>query len=266
MTDLYSDYARYNLFDPHRTLGGVNVFDFDTLVRAFAQVRPQIVVNCIGVIKQLPAAQDPLISLTVNALFPHRLAHLCQAAGIRLIHFSTDCVFSGRKGMYTEEDVSEAEDLYGRTKFLGEVSEPGCLTLRTSIIGRELRSANGLVEWFLSRRGGRVHGYRQVIFSGLTSLALAQITAALLEQQPDLSGVYHISVEPINKHELLCRLRDALPVPIEIEPCAEPQFDRSLDSRRFWTTTGFIPPSWTEMIQQIATYPTPYDQWRNTAP
>lgn len=280
----YRDYAHYNLFDPQRTLGGVNVFEFDTIVRALAQVRPQVVINCIGIIKQLPAAQDPIISLTVNALFPHRLANLCQATGIRLIHFSTDCVFSGRKGRYTEADVSDAEDLYGRTKFLGEVggsdvgvnlgqaltsrvsdvaNEPGCLTLRTSIIGRELHTTNGLVEWFLSQRSGSVRGYTEAIFSGFTSLALAQIVADVLEQQPLLRGVYHVSAEPINKYNLLCRLRDTFDLPLEIVPNSQVQIDRSLDSRRFQNATGFILPSWGEMIQQLAADPTPYAQWRN---
>lgn len=280
----YRDDAPYSLFDPQRTLGGVNVFEFDTVVRAVAQVRPQAVLNCIGIIKQVPAARDPIISLTVNSLFPHRLANLCRVGGIRLIHFSTDCVFSGRKGMYTEEDISDAEDLYGRTKFLGEVggsgsavnsgqaltsplrgvsNGPSCLTLRTSIIGRELRTTNGLVEWFLSRRGGHIRGYTGAIYSGFTSLALAQIVADALEQQPLLSGVYHVSAEPINKYDLLCRLRDALDLSIEIVPDSEVQIDRSLDSRRFWSATGFVPPSWAEMIEQLASDPTPYEQWRH---
>lgn len=258
----FRDYASYNLFNPQRMVTAVDAFDFDTVVRALVQAQPDVVINCIGIIKQLPTAKDPIISLTVNSLFPHRLANLCQAAGARLIQVSTDCVFSGHKGMYTEADVSDAEDLYGRTKFLGEVDGPDCLTLRTSIIGREMHTTSGLVEWFLSNRGGQVRGYTQAIYSGFTTLALTRIIADVLEQQPHLHGVFQVSSEPINKYDLLCQLRDAFDLPIEIEPYSAVQIDRSLDSHHFRTTTGFAPPSWPDMIQEMAADPTPYEQWR----
>jgi len=159
----YQAYAKYNLFDlfdPQRLVGGVDAFDFDTVVQALAMVRPNVVINCIGTIKQLPTANDHIMSLTINSIFSHRLANLCQAAGARLIHFSTDCDFSGRKWMCTEDDITDAKNLYGRCKFLGEVSWPGWLTLRTSIIARELQTASGLVEWFLSNREGHIHHHK----------------------------------------------------------------------------------------------------------
>lgn len=258
----YRGYARYGLFDPNRTLCECNVFDFDSVVRVLVTVRPDVVINCIGIIKQLPTAKDPSVSLTVNSLFPHRLANLCQAAGARLLHISTDCVFSGRKGMYTENDVSDAEDLYGRTKFLGEVDAPGCLTLRTSIIGRELQTTNGLVEWFLSNRGRSVRGYTQAIYSGFTTLALAQIIANMIERYPQVSGIYHVSSDPINKYDLLVLIRDAFGVPIEIEPYPDVKIDRSLNSKRFWSMVDFTPPTWSMMIQAMADDSTPYEQWR----
>ena len=258
----YRAYAGYALFDPHRLLGGVNASNFDTIVQTLARVQPDVVINCIGIVKQAPAAKDPLVSLTVNSLFPHRLATLCQAADARLIHISTDCVFSGKKGMYTEDDVSDAEDLYGRTKYLGEVSGKGCLTLRTSIIGRELQTSNGLVEWFLSNHGGKVRGYTNAIYSGFTTLVISDIIAGVIEHYPKLSGVYHVSSEPINKYDLLCLLRDAFRVQVEIEPYQEVCIDRSLDSSRFRVATDFTPPAWEDMIQAMAEDPTPYDKWR----
>ena len=258
----YRAYAKYNLFDPQRLLGGIDVVDFDTVVRALATVQPDVVINCTGIIKQLTAAKDPIVSLTINSLFPHRLTLLCQASGARLIHISTDCVFSGCKGMYTEDEISDAEDLYGRTKFLGEVDGPSCLTLRTSIIGRELQTTNGLVEWFLTNRGGRVHGYNRAIYSGFTTLAMSEIIANVIEHHPELSGVYHVSSEPINKYDLLCLLRDAYGLQIEIEPYPEVQIDRSLDSSRFRAATNFTPPSWSDMIKAMAEDSTPYDEWR----
>ena len=213
----YNEYARYELFELKHMLGGVEALNFDTIVQAFAVVHPDVVINCIGIIKQLPMAQDPIAGLTVNALFPHRLVNLCQVGGIRLIHISSDCVFSGRKGSYTEADVPDAEDLYGRAKLLGEVGGAQSLTVRTSIIGRELQTTSGLVEWFLSQRGGKVRGYTHAIYSGFTTLALALVIADVIERHSDLVGLYQISSKPITKYDLLCLLRDAFAVPVEIE-------------------------------------------------
>jgi dTDP-4-dehydrorhamnose reductase len=255
-------YADLDLFDASRTIEGVDASDFDAVTRSVAVVRPDAAINCIGIIKQLPTAKDPIVSLVVNSLFPHRLANLCRAAGCCLIHISTDCVFSGRKGMYTEKDVPDAEDLYGRTKFLGEVGAPGCLTLRTSIIGRELRTRSGLIEWFLSNRGGQVRGYSKAIYSGFTTLAMADILSDLLQNHPDLEGVYQVSSQPIDKYRLLDLVREAYTANIRIEPDAGVAIDRSLDSRRFREATGFVPRGWETMIRAMADDPTPYDTWR----
>lgn len=255
---------RYGLLAPDRLLAGVDADNFDSIVRALGVVRPDVVINCIGIIKQLPTAKDPIVSLEINSLFPHRLANLCQAAGARLFHISTDCVFSGRKGMYTEDDSSDAEDLYGRTKFLGEVAGPGSLTLRTSIIGRELQTTSGLVEWFLSNGGGRVRGYSRAIYSGFTTQALARIIADLIEHFPQLTGLYQVSSEPINKYDLLGLLRTSFDLPVEIEAYADFQLDRSLDSSRFRAATGFVPPMWPLMIEELASDRAHYAQWRHS--
>ena len=255
-------FAHTGLFPPGCVLSGVDAFNFSSVIQALATVRPDVVINCIGVIKQIPAAKDPITTLTVNSLFPHRLAALCQAAGARLIHVSTDCVFSGRGGTYTEDDLPDAQDLYGRSKLLGEVNDAGCLTMRTSIIGRELSSSNGLVEWFLSNRGGHVRGYTNAIYTGFPTLTLAQVIADVLERHPDLSGLYHVSSEPISKHDLLCLLRDAYQLSVDIEPCPDVRIDRSLDSGRFRAVTGFVPLPWPDMVQAMAADPTPYEEWR----
>jgi dTDP-4-dehydrorhamnose reductase len=259
----YEQYAHYGFFNSERMIGGVDALNFDTVIRAFAIAQPDVVVNAIGIIKQLPMAKDPITSLTINSLFPHRLADLCRATGARLIHMSTDCVFSGQKGMYTEDDVADATDLYGRSKLLGEVSEAHCLTIRTSIIGRELNSRNGLVEWFLGCRGQKVKGYVNAIFSGFPTLTFAHILADIITKHKDLSGIYHVSSEPINKYELLCLLKDVYQVDVEIEPFADFHCDRSLDSSRFRAATGFAPPSWPEMVQAMALDQTPYNEWRS---
>ena len=134
---------------------GIDVTDTDALLAVLGRVRPELVLNCVGVIKQLGAARDPLVALPLNALLPHRLARCCGLIGARLVHISTDCVFSGKTGGYTETSFPDADDLYGRSKLLGEVDYPNAVTLRTSIIGHELGSRNGLLEWFLGQSGPR---------------------------------------------------------------------------------------------------------------
>jgi dTDP-4-dehydrorhamnose reductase len=251
-------------FPAETILEHVDVNDNDALLRAFAAARPDVVVNCVGVVKQLAAGHDPLISISLNSLLPHRLAEICGTTGARLIHISTDCVFSGRKGMYTESDVSDAEDLYGRTKILGEVSGPKCVTLRTSMIGRELTARNGLLEWFLSRRGATVNGYARAIFSGLTTEVLSRLILDVIEWHSEMSGVYHVSSDPISKYDLLRLLDEAYQTKTEIRRDESVMIDRSLDSTRFRAEASFAPPSWRDMVAAMAADPTPYDHWRET--
>lgn len=261
--DTERQWMRYPIYqDCHHTLGGVDAINFETVVRAFAHVMPDVAINCIGIVKQLPAASDPLVAVSVNSLFPHRLAALCAATGVRMIHLSTDCVFSGRQGNYTEEDIPDPEDFYGRSKLLGEVNQAGCLTIRTSIIGRDLAKQIGLLEWFLSQIGGRVRGYVNVIYTGLTTQSLAGIVGDLIDQHPQLYGLYHISSEPISKYDLLVKIRDAMGLDIKIDPYEDKYCDRSLNSARFRQATGYRIPTWDEMIFELVQDPTPYDTWR----
>lgn len=253
-----SFYARYRLFDRSRLLGGVSAEDFDSIVRAVARVRPDVVVNCIGLVKQIAAANEPVSGIAINALFPHRLAQLCGATGSRLIHLSTDCVFSGRGGNYREDDPSDAEDLYGRTKFLGEVAGEGCLTVRTSIIGRELEGAHGLIEWFLGQEGQPVRGYKRAIFSGLSTNELAEILARIIADHPALAGVWHVAAEPISKFDLLCLVKETYGLTVTIEPDETVVIDRSLNADRFRAATGLVPASWPVIISRMYQDPTPY--------
>lgn len=243
-------------------LSNVNALDFDSVVRAMAQVKPGVVINCIGIIKQLKEASDPIISLTLNSLFPHRLADLCAVAGSRLFHMSTDCVFSGRKGDYSEDDTSDAEDLYGRTKLLGEVNRPGCLTIRTSIFGRDFFKQSAFLEWFLSNRGGKVKGYKNAIYAGFPTQVLARIMGDIILDYPNLAGLYQIASQPISKYELLVKLREAMGLDIEIESCEDHPCDRSLSAARFVTATGYQIPGWDQMLTELAADPMRYDEWR----
>lgn len=248
-----SEAARRYLPETERQslLTGVEADSQDSLVRAFAEAKPDVVINCIGVIKQLQAASDPLHTLPINALLPHRLAALCRLAGARLIHVSTDCVFSGAKGGYTEADTPDATDLYGLSKLLGEVDGPHAITLRTSLIGPELGGGgNGLVGWFLNQ-SGRVKGFRKAVFSGFPTVVLAKIMRDAVVPDRSLSGVFHLSAEPINKYDLLALVRDAWGKTIEIEPDDNLVIDRSLNSDRFRRATGFAPAPWPDLVREM---------------
>ena len=238
---------------PGRVLGEVHAERPETLQRALEAVHPDVVLNSVGIVKQRDEAKMAIPSILVNALLPHRLAELCGAIGARLFHVSTDCVFSGRRGGYTEDDLPDPVDVYGRSKLLGELDRPGCLTLRTSIVGWELRGKFGLVEWFAAQRHRRIRGYRRAIYTGFSTSVLAGLIAMLIEQHPGLSGLYQAASRPINKYDLLTGLRDALGWnDIEIEPDDAFVCDRSLIGRRFEEATGWTPPGWDEMIRALA--------------
>ena len=220
------------------------------LLTAFALAKPDVVVNCIGIIKQLPNANDHLESLAINATLPHRLAKYCDATGARLVHFSTDCVFSGKQGNYREEDFPDAYDLYGRSKFLGEVSYENSVTLRTSIIGHELDRSKSLVDWFLSQ-SGEVKGFTKAIFSGLPTIEVARVVKEYVIPNPNLSGLFHLSVDPINKYDLLNLVASTYGKTVQITADDKLVIDRSLNSDRFRTVTGFMPKPWPELIDDM---------------
>jgi dTDP-4-dehydrorhamnose reductase len=257
-----SDLSEHPVFSEMKIIGNIRANDLRSVQNAIDITEPDVVINCIGIVKQLPAAQDPLQSISINALFPHQLAKLCQQKNVRMIHISTDCVFSGHKGNYTETDPSDAEDLYGKTKYLGEVNYPGCLTLRTSIIGRELKTTHGLIEWFLSQEGKTVSGYKKAIFSGLTTIALSKIIAEIIVNQPRLSGIRQVASEPISKYDLLNLVNKIYGLKIRIDPDETIINNRSLNPEKFKKETNIKIPSWEYMIEEMYRDPTPYATFR----
>jgi len=247
-----SDYVHLDMYDANNAYAGLDVLFQDRLLEVMADYRPDVVINGVGLVKQRREAEVRLPSLEVNALFPHRLAVICQSAGSRLIHMSTDCVFSGRKGGYVEADVSDATDIYGRTKFLGEVNHAHCLTIRTSIIGLELARKSSLIEWFLAQTGD-IHGYRRAVYSGLTSLEMARVIDHILCNCPTLSGVWHVASSPITKYDILSILIKLLDInDVNLVPYDDFVANRSLKAERFQHETGYTPPSWGTMLEELA--------------
>ena len=247
-----ADFAAHNLFDEAKAIQFDDITDDTALERALGQAKPEAVINCVGIIKQRDEASDEALTLRVNAEFPHRLAKRCGEAGARLIHFSTDCVFTGTSGNYTESDPSDAADLYGQSKHQGEVADAHSVTLRTSVIGHELGSNLALLDWFLSQRGQAISGFTKAIYSGFTTLEMARIVDRILTQHPALSGVWHVASEPISKFALLKLCREKLGWEGVIEPNDEFVCDRSLNADRFNQATGYTPPSWEAMISELA--------------
>jgi dTDP-4-dehydrorhamnose reductase len=243
-----SSHAPRELQESGRILHGVHAEDNDSLTYAFSESAPDIVINCVGVIKQLQESNEPLVVLPINSILPHRLSRLCRVGKARLIHISTDCVFTGDKGNYGEDDHADADDLYGQTKHLGEVHDSHAITLRTSIIGHGLRAGPGLVDWFLSS-SGTVGGYSRAIFSGLPTVELARVIRHFVIPRPHLNGLYHVSADPISKYELLKLVAQVYNHAVDIEENPKVVIDRSLNSERFRTATGYAPPSWPELVR-----------------
>lgn len=249
----FAAYKSFGLFDANNAYAGIDVRRNDDLIGILADFRPQAVVNCVGIVKQRHSAKEAIPSIEINALFPHRLALMCEAINARMIHISTDCVFSGRKGNYTEHDHSDAEDLYGKSKYLGEVRDKHCVTLRSSIIGLQLSYKAGLIEWFLAQKG-KINGFKRAIYSGVTTIEMSRVIERVLVDYTNLHGVWHVSSNTaINKFELLATFSEILErKDIQITPEENFICDRSLLSEPFKKETGYQPPSWQAMLHELA--------------
>lgn len=258
------EYRRFGIFDDRRVIENVDVADAARLVSAMEATTPDVVVNCVAVTKRREAPVGPAASIMLNAWLPHRLAEWTQTHGARLITVSTDCVFDGQKGGYSEEDTPNARDVYGRTKALGEVDYGNALTLRTSFIGRELDNDTELLEWFLAQTGKTVSGYRGALYTGISSLYCADLIGDIIEKFPRLCGLYQVTSETINKYDLLCLAREAFGIDVKIEPDDSVTMRRNLDGAKFRRATGFATPSWRTMMTDLAADQTPYLKWKRS--
>ena len=246
----YKFLKHFSALHAQNVITDVNVEDHNSLLKLFARTKPDLVINCVGIVKQLASSNDPLQSIPINSLLPHQLALLCQSANARFIHISTDCVFSGNRGNYRESDLADAYDLYGRSKLMGEVDYENAITLRTSIIGHELSGNRSLIDWFLSQNG-KIKGYSKAIYSGVPTVELSQIILNYVIPNIKLKGLYHVAADPINKFQLLSLVKDIYNKDIEIIQSDELIIDRSLNRERFSEATGYIPSSWPELIKKM---------------
>jgi dTDP-4-dehydrorhamnose reductase len=225
-----------------------NAEDPAVLARLFDAVAPDVVINCIAVGRPAPA--DPMRSIQVYSVLPQRLSHLCRRSGARLVQISSDGVFSGSRGSYSEDDVPDADDVYGVSKLLGEIAEPHAVTLRTSIIGHELQSGSGLLEWFLAQRE-QCRCYTRAIFSGFPTIVLADVVRDVVLPRPELSGIYHLATKPISKFDLLQLVAKRYGKAIELIADDRDSPDRSLVADRFTRATGYVAPDWPELVDAM---------------
>ncbi len=258
-----ADYVRYGLYDDPRVIDKTDVTDFDAVRSVLQRIKPQTILNCIGVTKRRERVNNPEPSILLNALLPHRLAAWGADYGARVINFGTDCVFNGKRGGYTELDLTDAEDLYGRTKALGEIGGRHALTLRSSFIGRELAGGTELLEWLLAQSHKTIKGYRGVLYSGVSTIHLATVVGDIIEKFQKLVGLYQVAANVISKHDLLLLARDAFALDIKIEPDDSIVIKRNLNGEKFRLATAYSPPTWQAMMAELAADPTPYSEWRN---
>lgn len=240
--------------------GGVDAQDIEQALKVVRELKPDVIVNCIGAIKQRASAEDPVVSITLNSLLPHRLAAEAENWGGRLIHFSTDCVFSGNRGDYTEADPSDAEDLYGKSKHLGELIRGNALVLRTSIIGRELEHHASLLDWFLLGRHQKVRGFTRAWWSGVTTNHLSTLVGEIIGQSGYLKGLYQVSSGKISKYDLLGLLKQAYGLSVEIEPDDSFFCDRSMKGDLLREAIGYQSAGWNVMLKELLDDITSYPQ------
>lgn len=261
--DSADSYIRFGIIRHTNTLENVQATNISDIENVLNKIKPQVVVNAIGIVKQRKESMDTIQSIKINSLFPHQLAKVCENIEARLIHISTDCVFSGTRGNYSEKDIPDPIDIYGKSKLLGEVDKLGALTIRTSIIGWEIDHKNGLIEWFATQRGKNIQGFRNAVYTGLTTSSLTNLIKYIIDNLPNLNGIYHVSSEPISKYDLLLKLRNVLGwKDISILPEDTFHCDRSLVSKRFKNETGWQAPSWENMIASLASEWETYKKWR----
>ncbi len=231
-------------------LSRADASDYQNWNNIFKKIQPDIVINCLGITKHVKGGNDPLVAIPINAYFPHYLNGLCQEYGARLIHISSDCVFSGNRGGYLEDDIPDAEDFYGKSKALGEILGGPAITLRTSTIGHELHTSFGLLDWFLGQKSS-CQGYKNAFFSGIPTIELARIIEEYVIPSPKLQGLYHVGASKISKFDLLTQIAREYGKKIEIIPNTTFRIDRSLNSDRFYEATGYKPPSWMQLIKKM---------------
>lgn len=216
-----------------------------------SEIKPSVVINCIGITKHSPNYSNLSDLAFLNSLLPHILSDFSRSKNFRFIHISSDCVFDGQRGNYSESDCPDSKDLYGKSKFLGELNDiNGSVTIRTSTIGHEKRSKYGLLEWFLSQNVS-CKGFSKAFFSGLTTLELADLLYKYFIFDDSVCGLYNLAGPKINKFDLLEIIARVYKKDIEIEKDDTFCIDRTLNASKFNNKFGYSYKNWDSMIKEM---------------
>ena len=242
-----------------RWIGGVDAKDIKTVNNCFAEHQFDVVINCIGVVKQRVHRTTDDEMIEINARFPHKVLDICAALGTRLIHISTDCVFSGIKGDYVETDTPDPVDIYGSSKLAGEIVDAHNLTIRTSHVGRELTNFTSLFEWILKNRGKQVVGYSNAIYSGLTTYSLAVVINSMLATGVNIGGLVHVASKSLSKFQLITELNSRLGLGIDIKMDESVVINRSLRASDQLKQFKIEIPSWDQMLDNFCKDQATYD-------
>ena len=223
----------------------------DDILEILDKINPEIIVNCAGITIRRGINDNYDNTILLNSNLPHIIDDWTERNQSKLIHFSSDCVFSGKKGNYLDESIPDATDLYGLSKSRGEVKSKNTLTIRCSIIGREIFNHTELFEWIYSMRGKQIKGYNNVLYSGVTSIWMGRVLKKILKYHTELSGIYNISSEPITKYSLLNLINEHFKLGIEISRDNKIKSNKVLISKKFTEITDINPPNWDDLMTEL---------------
>jgi dTDP-4-dehydrorhamnose reductase len=247
-----SKYKNLALFSGQKIIENIDINEFDVLKGVLCAVNPDVILNCVGITKRKMDVNKPLDAIMVNSAFPHRLAKWSRYHKKRVIHFSTDCVFNGKIGNYNETSEASADDTYGKTKYLGEINYDHTLTIRSSFIGQELFDKTELFEWFLSQNGKQIKGFKNTLYSGVSTTYMAIVVKDIILNHPNLSGLYQLAPEkPISKFDLLTLAKKVFNVDVDIIADTDHIHHPTLDASKLRKAINLKVPSWEEMMARM---------------
>lgn len=247
-----NSYSYSEIYNSTKVVDNIDLVNFKLLLNQLNLINPDVIINACGITIRRGIDALKSNSIILNSALPHFLNEWVVANNKRLIHFSTDCVFTGAKGDYLDNDNKDAYDLYGSTKSMGEVIDSKyAITLRGSMIGSELENKTELFEWFLKQKNKTIKGFNKVIYSGITTTKMAEIVIKLIDQHPNLSGIYNISSKPILKFDLLKLWNDFFDINANIEIDNSYISNKNLISDNFYRKISVEQPNWVELSSQL---------------
>jgi len=244
-------YHKFNLYKPEKMIGNTDVTDQSKLLAVLNSVKPDIICNCIGKTTRKINSEDSQSVIYLNSFLPHFISKWSSENNSYFIHFSTDCVFSGKNGPYKPNDFRDSRDLYGLSKILGETNSKYGLTIRTSIVGREIENQTEFFEWIFSSKNKSVSGYKNVFYSGVTTNYLSEVVAQLITKDSKSHGLLQVASPPISKLNLIKKVNSLFGLGMKINTDASKVSNKILSPVKFTITSGIKTQTWDEMLNTL---------------